>query len=98
LLGSELRLSISVRSGVQTIPLLAEAKGVRAVGPVDGQNPVQVVDLVLQQLGPVPLQILLMGLTLQVLIADSDVVRPLNLISVQGWSISTWTMRTGAPI
>ena len=46
------------------------------MGTVHRQHAVQVVELVLEQLGPVALQLHLVPLTLEVLIADPDAVGP----------------------
>src|SRR5262249_6015699 len=58
--------------------LFTQAERVGAVGTIDREYPVQVVDLVLQQLGAIALELDLMGVSLEILIADPNVIRPLH--------------------
>jgi hypothetical protein len=78
LLAAELRITVTIGGGIEAIPFLAEAEGIRSIGAIHRQHSVEMVDFVLQQLGAIPLQLDLVGFTLQILVADANAVRSLH--------------------
>jgi hypothetical protein len=58
------------------VPFLPETKRIQPLRPIDREDPVEVIDLVLQQLGTVALDLQLGPLTLEILIAKPDPIRP----------------------
>ena len=69
---------ITMSWGVPAVPFLSEAERIGSVGSVQGEDSVEMVDLVLEQLGPVTLEVGFEFVALHVLIPNSNPVRPLD--------------------
>ena len=73
----ELRLAVAIGSRVESVPLFAQTERVGAIRSIDRQHAIQMVDLVLQQFSAVALELDLMGISLEILIPNPQVIGPL---------------------
>jgi hypothetical protein len=54
------------------VPLLPQAERVKALGPIDSQDAIEVIDLVLKKLRPIAFEVNLLPVALEVLIPHPD--------------------------
>src|SRR3990170_1984651 len=78
LLVSRLGLPVPVGGGVEAVPFLPEAEWIRTAGSIHREHAIQVVDFVLEQFGPVAGELDLVRSALEVLVADPNVMGPLD--------------------
>src|SRR5580765_6863241 len=64
------RRAVAVGLGVQPVPFLPQTERMGTVGAVHRQHPVEVIDLVLEQLGHVALELDFVGIALVILVAN----------------------------
>jgi hypothetical protein len=73
-----LRCSVSFAGGVPTVPFLPEAERVHTVRAIEREDPVEVIDFVLQKFRSIALEVEFHRRTLQVLVSNSDPVGSLD--------------------
>src|SRR6185503_6657969 len=77
-LGARLGRTVAPDVGVNSVPLLPQAKRIQAVRTVDREHAIEVVNLVLDQLGAIALEVFFMPGALDVLVPEADAVGPLD--------------------
>jgi hypothetical protein len=70
-----LALAVPVVRRIEAIPLLPQTKGVGSPGAVHREHPIEVVDLMLEQLSQPALAFELVRFSFEVLVSDPDVAR-----------------------